>query len=117
MNEDNSTPWHVLGDKTYDRLKWLVVIILPAAGTLYFALATIWGLPSAEQVLGTVLAIQAFLGAALGISSVQYKNSDARFDGSVTLSENERTHIVAVEGIHPEEMAKKDEVTLKVKSS
>lgn len=108
-------PWHVLGNTAYNRIKWLVVIVLPAGGTLYFALATIWGLPSAEQVLGTVLAVQAFLGVVLGISSSNYKNSDARFDGTVTISETPDKHIVAVEGIHPDEMANKDEVTLRVK--
>ena len=115
MSDSGNTPPFILKDKLYDKIKWLVVIVLPAGGTLYFALASIWGLPSAQEVLGTVLAVQAFLGVILGISSSQYKNSDARFDGAVTVSETPEKHIVAVEGIHPEEMAKKDEVLLKVK--
>lgn len=63
----------LLPDKVYDVLKWIAQILLPAIGTLYFALATIWGLPYAEQIVGTITAVDAFLGVLLGISSVQYK--------------------------------------------
>lgn len=63
-------------NKTYDVLKFLAQIILPAAGTLYFALANIWGLPLGEEVVGTITAVDAFLGAILGISTAQY-NKDA----------------------------------------
>jgi len=59
-------------NKTYDVLKFLAQIILPAAGTLYFALANIWGLPLGEEVVGTITAVDAFLGAVLGISTAQY---------------------------------------------
>lgn len=59
-------------NKTYDILKWIAQFFLPAVGTLYFALAGIWNLPYGEQVVGTVTAIDAFLGVLLGISTVQY---------------------------------------------
>lgn len=59
-------------DKTYDTLKFIAQIALPAAGTFYFALATIWGLPYGEQIVGTITAADAFLGALLGISTAQY---------------------------------------------
>lgn len=59
-------------NKTYDTLKYIAQIILPAIGTLYFALASIWGLPYGEQIVGTITAIDAFLGAILGISTAQY---------------------------------------------
>lgn len=61
-----------LSNKTYDVLKWIALIALPALGTLYFALAGIWGLPYGEQVVGTITAVDTFLGALLGISSVNY---------------------------------------------
>lgn len=60
-------------DKTYDILKWIAMILLPAIGTLYFALAGIWNLPYGEQVIGTITAVDTFLGALLGISTAQYK--------------------------------------------
>ncbi len=64
-----------LNDKTYDLLKWIAQILLPAVGTLYFALSKIWGLPFAAEIVGTVTAIDAFLGALLGISTAQYNKS------------------------------------------
>lgn len=60
-------------NKHYDTLKWIAQILLPAIGTLYFALASIWGLPAAEQIVGTITAVDAFLGVILGISSSNYK--------------------------------------------
>lgn len=63
----------ILSDKTYSLLKWVALILLPALGTLYFALASIWGLPFGEQIVGTITAIDTFLGAILGISTSNYK--------------------------------------------
>lgn len=62
-----------MSNKVYDTLKWIAMILLPAVGTLYFALASIWGLPFAEQIVGTVTAFDTFLGVILGISTYQYK--------------------------------------------
>lgn len=59
-------------NKTYDILKWIAQIVLPAIGTLYFALAAIWGFPYGEQIIGTITAVDAFLGALLGISTHNY---------------------------------------------
>ena len=60
-------------NKVYDVLKWIAMVVLPALGTLYFALAGIWDLPYAEQVVGTVTAMDTFLGVMLGVSSLHYK--------------------------------------------
>ena len=65
-----------LSNKTYDILKYIAQIVLPALGTLYFALASIWGLPYGEQIVGTITAIDAFLGALLGISTAMYNKED-----------------------------------------
>lgn len=62
-------------NKTYDVLKWIAQYGLPAVGTLYFALAGIWNLPYGEEVVGTITAIDAFLGVLLGISTAQYNKS------------------------------------------
>ncbi len=61
-----------MSNKTYDILKFVAQILLPAIGTLYFALARIWQFPFAEEIVGTITAIDAFLGAVLGISTMQY---------------------------------------------
>jgi hypothetical protein len=62
----------MMSNKVYDILKWVAQILLPAIGTLYFALAQIWGFPYAEQIVGTITAVDCFLGAILGISTVVY---------------------------------------------
>lgn len=61
-----------MSSKVYDVLKFICQILLPAIGTLYFALSRIWNFPLAEEVVGTITAVDAFLGAILGISSMQY---------------------------------------------
>ena len=63
-----------MSNKVYDILKYIALIVLPALGTLYFALAGIWGFPYGQEIVGTITAVDAFLGALLGISSINYKN-------------------------------------------
>lgn len=61
-----------ISNKVYDVLKWIAQIVLPALGTLYFALSGIWGFPYGEQVVGTIIATDTCLGTVLGISTAQY---------------------------------------------
>lgn len=61
-----------LSNKAYDVLKYIALILLPALGTLYFALAKIWGFPYAAEIVGTISAVDAFLGALLKISTDKY---------------------------------------------
>ena len=65
-----------MSNKLYDVLKWIAMVVLPAIGTLYFALAGIWGFPYAEEIGGTITAVVTFLGVVLGISSAQYKKKN-----------------------------------------
>ena len=65
----------LMSNKTYDVLKWIAQYLLPGIGTLYSGLASIWGLPYGEEVVGTITAIDTFLGVLLGISSVQYNKT------------------------------------------
>lgn len=61
-----------LSNKVYDVLKWMALIVLPAVATFYSVLASIWGLPFADQIPATITAIDALLGALIGISTVKY---------------------------------------------
>ena len=70
----------MLKNKTYDVLKIICTIVLPALGTLYAALAGIWGLPYAEAIVGTIAAVTTFLGALLGISTHQYNKRENEYD-------------------------------------
>lgn len=62
-----------LSNSVYDILKWIAMVAIPAVGTLYFALAGIWGWPYGEEIVGTLTAIDTCLGVLLGISNAQYK--------------------------------------------
>ena len=64
-----------MSNKMYDILKWIAMYFLPALGTLYFALARIWDLPYGENVVGSITAIDTFLGVLLGISTSQYNKN------------------------------------------
>lgn len=59
-----------------DILKYVALIVLSAVGTLYFALAGIWGFPFGEEIVGTLSAIETFLGAILVISTAQYNKDN-----------------------------------------
>ena len=64
-----------MSNKVYDVLVWIAQIVLPALGTLYAAVAGIWGFPYGEEITGTILAVDAFLGAVLKISSANYNKT------------------------------------------
>jgi hypothetical protein len=66
-----------MSNKVYDVLKWIAMVVLPAMGTLYFALAGIGGFPYAEEIVGTITAVDTFLGVVLGISTAQYNKKKA----------------------------------------
>lgn len=78
-----------MSNRLYDQLKFIAQIFLPAFGALYFALANIWGFPAAEEVMGSILAVDTFLGALLKVSSNSYDKSDAKYDGVVNITETE----------------------------
>jgi hypothetical protein len=87
----------MLTNQVYDQLKHLTQISLPSFGTLYFALAQLWDLPDAEQVVGTIIAIDAFLGVFLGYSSRSYERSDAKYDGVLQIVETEDSKLFSLE--------------------
>ena len=67
-----------LSNKTYDILKWIALIVLPALATLYAVLSGIWYLPFGEQIPATITAVDTFLGALLGISAVKYNRESGK---------------------------------------
>ena len=78
----------VLPDKIYDIFKFIAQVLLPALATLYFALSQVWGLPFSEEVVGTIVAADAFLGALLGVSTNQY-NKHNHADGYMLFEDGE----------------------------
>lgn len=105
-----------ISNGTYNVLKNLAQIWLPAAGTLYAGLAVIWGLPAVEQVTGTVLTVDTFLGVVLGISSATYAKSPDRFDGTfewVQNAENEGSSL-KLTSVDPQALHTQDSLTFKL---
>ena len=66
----------MLSNKAYDILKWVCIIVLPAIATLYMGLAKIWDLPYETELPPTITVIDAFLGALLGVSTIQYHKDE-----------------------------------------
>ena len=64
-------------DKIYDVLKWLAMFFLPALALLIQTVFSIWGIPYGEQISATIVAINAFIGACIGISNIGYNKGDA----------------------------------------
>lgn len=118
-HEDQSEK-HWLGNKVYDFFKFVAQIFLPAAGTLYYALGEIWGLPAIEQVLGSVTAVDTFLGVMLGFSTVSYNKSGAKYDGEIIVvdkpDEDRKVFSLELSG-DPDQLDKKREVVFKVNAS
>lgn len=66
-----------MSNKVYDVLKFVAQIVLPALATLWAALGKIWGWPLVTEITATICAVDTFLGALLGISSMQYHKHEA----------------------------------------
>lgn len=118
---DSTVPSHAaapkpyFSDSTYDRLKFIAMIVLPAVGALYFALAGIWGLPAANEVVGTITALDTLLGVLLGVSTSKYNASDAKYDGTIDVVDTGEKKVFSMTlNSDPEELEQKPAVTFKV---
>lgn len=66
----------MLTNKTYDILKWICLIALPAISVLVATLGQIWGIPYTENIVLTINAIAVFLGALIGVSTASYNKKN-----------------------------------------
>lgn len=108
----NTTP--TISSNKYDALKHTVQLVLPAIGTLYFALSGIWGWPAAEKVVGSIAAANVFLGVIVTILSQIWKGS---FDGDINIHEDAESGVKTFQlalNSDPEDLNTKNEVTFKV---
>ena len=94
MEEDYGQP-EVLPSKplfngrTYDYLKFVALVLLPATAALYLTLGDLWDFPKVQEVAGTIAAINTLLGAILKVSSTQYfKRNDKSFDGVIVVDDS-----------------------------
>lgn len=100
-----------LNNKSYDVLKWIALIALPATSALYISLAALWHLPHPTEVAGTIAAIDTFLGVLLGVSSNKYQGTQP--SGALHVSDDQGIHATFNQGVG--DMLRTGKVTLDVK--
>lgn len=59
-------------NRFFDCMRQICEVVLPAMGTLYFALCKIWGLPWGTEIVGTISAISVFIGTVIGVKRALY---------------------------------------------
>lgn len=106
----------ILGNTAYDVAKDATTIWLPAAATLYAALAAIWNLPFSVEVVGTVGAIVVFLGVVLKISSNRFNNQPVSYNGQLTVNMTDpmKDNFALAIDEPWDALAKNDEIRIKV---
>lgn len=114
-----TTSRFAMTNESYDFLKKLVEIIFPGAGALYFGIAQIWGLPAAEEVVGTIAVICVFLGLVLKVSSKNYTPEAVNNMGAfvINTTEVDRPPYRLELDASLEELESKEVISFKVKSS
>lgn len=78
-----------MSNKLFDVLKWVSILFLPALAVLYKGLAEIWGLPFVDEIPQTLITINAFLGAILGISTIDYNKKQQELAEAKRINEQE----------------------------
>ena len=109
----------VLPQKLYDSLKYIALVVLPALGALYAAVGGIWGLPAVVEVVGTIAAIDTFLGLLIRASSTAYLKTALPYDGTIdvaTSPEGTTTFMLNLDG-DPMDLNTMQKVTFKINAS
>lgn len=116
QNADTPEKNPILSDRAYTILEWVARVLLPALATLYAAVGALWGFPNVAQVVGTVVAVDTFLGLFLGLAQKSYDASTAKYDGSIVVmnTTDGGKHFSLELGKNPDEIASMDKITFKV---
>lgn len=101
-------------NKLYDKLKFLALVLLPALGTLWFSIAGLWGIPHTTEVVGTLVAIDTFLGVVLHISTSQYYKNGSNFDGTLNVTDEEEPQLLVQLNGPPQDIPGKHSVEFNV---
>lgn len=108
----------LLANHTYDVMKNAVILTLPAMATLYFAIAKIWSLPYADDIVATITALSTFFGIILRVSSKRYDANEAQFGGTIDVIQKPEGGQKVLFAFKDDEVAenldKRDEITFKI---
>lgn len=107
----------IKSDKLYAALKWVALVLLPAVATLIFALGGVWEWDFKDKLVGTLAAIDTFIGVIIRVSSKQYYGNPDNFDGDLIIAEGsgEMPEVNAIFSDNPSTFKGKDVVTLRTK--
>lgn len=117
--EYQKPPSLMFSNRTYDMLKWVAQILLPALGTFVFTVGLLWGFPEdvVGKIVGTIVAVDTLLGLLLGLSNRSYEKSGVKYDGAVSVQQisPEAGKFLALDlNVPPEVLEGQKEVVLKV---
>lgn len=106
----------ILGKKLYDRLKFIALVLLPAFSTLYFSLGGVWNLPNVTEVIGSITAVDTFLGVLLGLSTKAFNKSPLKYDGAIVITEPEEGKVLYSLELNgaPEDLTSMQQVVFKI---
>lgn len=113
----------LLGNKRYDQLKFVAQVLLPALATFYASFGALWEFPKTQEVVGSLIALDLFLGILLGLATRQYETSGAKYSGAAfvktSLADDGETPLTQVAvAFKPEvdgqQVEQQKEITLKV---
>lgn len=107
-------------NKTYDQLKFIFLILLPALATLYATVGAVWGAPKVEEISGTIMALDTFGGALVLRSSKNYSKDESNHDGTIAITGRDPDtgvpDLQMMVTTHPDDFPKDGTLRLKVKT-
>lgn len=78
-----------MNNQTYDILKRVALVVIPALATFVNAVGIVWGVPYTNEVTASITAFGVFLGAALGVSS---KNYEPETHGNLVVTKHDEVY-------------------------
>lgn len=76
MEEEKTVPDWLIPNRVYDVLKWIGLIACPALAVFVQAIGPAWGVPCTEQIVLTLNAFGALIGALIGASALKGAAND-----------------------------------------
>ena len=105
----------LVSDRVYKGLRRGVEYVMPAAITLYLAIASIWGLPYSDKIGASAAAFTVFLGVCVAATRKAYLESDVKYDGELVINEGEDRDLYSLEISKPiDAISGSDELVLRV---
>lgn len=118
MSESShAKPTPMLSNSAYNVVKKSATIVFPALSALYIAIAQIWNLGHVDQVVGTLAALNTFLGVIIQLSKKSYYASNAPYVGEIQVKNDgaKKVFSLVVDG-DPEELENMTSANFKINS-